>query len=243
MKKKFDGKMSLVILSILLGTLLSIQMKRNIDDYDLVSLKSIQLMKNEVDNVHKEISDLNKLIDKKKKELKDFEDALDDNGDAADVLQKEIDETKLLAGLEDVQGPGIRVIVADNADREIIGSNINEDIIHDSDIQIILNDLRRAGAEAISINGQRVLSRSEVKCGGPIIRINNRSSANPFVITAIGDPKVLYAAINAPNSHGWILREVYKIKVETVIKDNVYVPKYYWTGSNFKYAKPIKEGE
>ena len=243
MKRKFDGKISLFILSIVLGTLLSIQMKRDIDDYNLVSLNSIQMMKNEIDNVHKEIDDLNKLIDKKKKELKEFEDAIDDTGDAVDVLQKEIDEAKLLAGLEDVQGPGIRVIVADNDDREIIGSNINEDIIHDSDIQILLNDLRRAGAEAISINGQRVLSRSEVKCGGPIIRINNRSSANPFVITAIGDPKVLYAAINAPNSHGWILREVFKIKVETVIKDNVYVPKYYWNDPSFKYAKPIKEGE
>ncbi len=200
-------------------------------------------MKNDVNNVHKEISDLKKLIDKKKKELKDFENAIDDNGDAVSILQKEIDEAKLLSGLEDVQGPGIRVIVADNDDREIIGSNINDDIIHDADIQIILNDLRRAGAEAISINGLRVISRSEVKCGGPIIRINNRSSANPFVITAIGDPKVLYAAVNAPNSHGWILREVYKIKVETVIKDNVRVPKYYWADQEFKYAKPIKEGE
>jgi len=243
MNKQIFEKISLVILSILLGALISTQFKRDITDYDLVSINSIEYMKNEINNASKEIDDLKKIIEKKESELEEFENAIDKSGNATDILKNEINEAKMLAGLEDVQGPGIRIILADNEDKEVIGENIYEDIIHDLDVQIILNDLRKAGAEAISINGQRVISSSEVKCGGPIIRINGRSSANPFVITAIGDPKVLSAAINAPESHGWILREVYKIRVETIIKDNVYVPRYYWTDSNFKYIKPIKEGE
>lgn len=243
MNKNLFEKISLVILTVLLGALLSIQMNRDITDYDLVSIDSIELMKNEINNASKEIEDLKKLIDEKDKELKEFEKAIDESGSATDVLLKEINNARMLAGLDDVQGPGIRIILADNEDDELVGSNFEDDIIHDLDVLIILNDLRKAGAEAISINGQRVISSSEIKCGGPIIRINGRSSANPFVITAIGDPKLLSAAINAPDSYGWILREVHKIRVETIIKDNVYVPRYYWTDANFKYTKPIKEGE
>ena len=239
-----SGIIWLIILSILLGVLLSLQMKQNIDDYDLVSLKNIQMMKNEINNIRKEMDDIKELTENKKKELEKLKTVIDDEDeDISELLQDEIDKLKLVSGLEDVQGPGIRIIIDDNKDEAVVGEQINDDIVHDADIQIILNDLRKAGAEAISINGQRVMSRSEIKCGGPIIRVNGRSSAPPFVITAIGDPKLLYAAINAPNTHGWLLREVHKLRVEALMKDNVYVPKYYWAEQDFKYAKPKKEGE
>lgn len=243
-KKINSGKVWLIILSIFLGMLLSFQMKQNIDDYDLVSLRSIQIMKNDINNIHKEIDDIKVLIEKRKKELETIKNIIaDDEADISEFLNNEINEIKLISGIEDVQGPGIRVIIADNEDEEIVGAQINDDIIHDADIQMILNDLRKAGAEAISINGQRVMSRSEIKCGGPTVRVNGRSSAPPFVITAIGDPKLLYAAINAPSTYGWQLREVYKLRVEAIMKDNVYVPKYSWVDQEFKYAKPKKEGE
>ncbi|KNF09917.1 hypothetical protein CLPU_1c00820 [Gottschalkia purinilytica] len=237
-------KISLTLLSILLGILLSLQMKQNIEDYDLVSLNSIEVMKNEVENSRKEIDDLNKLVESKSLELQNVKKALiSDDKSIEEVIEKQVNDLKIIGGLEDLTGPGIKVVISDNDNKEILGKDVNQDIIHDGDIQVILNDLKKAGAEAISINGQRVLSRSEIKCGGPIIRINKRSSANPFVITAIGDPKALYAAISAPQSYGWTLKEVYKIKVDTEIKDEVFIPKYYWRDSEFKYVKPIKEGE
>lgn len=243
-EKKNGGMAWLIILSVFLGVLLSFQMKQNIDDYDLVSLRSIQIMKNDIINIRKEIEDIKESSEKRKKELVKLESVInDDEADISEFLIDEISELKLIAGMEDVQGPGIWVILNDNQDEEIVGFGIDDDVIHDADIQNILNDLRKAGAEAISINGQRVMSRSEIKCGGPTIRVNSRSSAPPFVIKAIGDPKLLYAAINAPNSHGWAMREVYKLRVETVMKDNVKVPKYYWADQEFKYAKPKKEGE
>lgn len=243
-EKKNMGIVWLVISFVFLGILLSFQMKQNIDDYDLVSLKTIQTMKNDINNLYKEIDDIKELTEKRKIVLTELENVIsDEDSDISELLLKEINELKLISGLEDVQGPGIWVIIDDNKDEEIVGTHIDDDIVHDADIQIILNDLRKAGAEAISINGQRVMSRSEIKCGGPIVRVNGRSSAPPFVIFAIGDPKLLYAAINAPNSHGWLMREVYKLRVETIMKDNVKVPKYYWVDQEFKYAKPKKEGE
>lgn len=244
MGAKNDSTIWLIIFSVLLGVLLSFQMKQNIDDYDLVSLKSIQIMKNDINNMGKEIEDIKELIEKRKQELETLENLInDEDTDISEHLLNGIKELRLISGLDDVQGPGIRVVIADNEDEDIVGIDINADIIHDADIQILINDLRKAGAEAISINGQRVMSKSEIKCAGPTIRVNGRSSANPFVITAIGDPKLLYAAINAPNTYGWQLREVHKLRVDAIIKDNVYVPRYYWLDQEFKYAKPRKEGE
>jgi len=107
---------------------------------------------------------------------------------------------------------------------------------------MIINDLRAAGAEAISINNQRVLSTSEIKCGGPIIRINGRSVGSPFYIKAIGDPKLLSAAINAPNTYGYALKTIDQIVIETTVEDNIVIPAY--NGDfDFKYAKPVKEGD
>ncbi|SCG83214.1 hypothetical protein DW1_1644 [Proteiniborus sp. DW1] len=243
-EKKNTGMAWLVILSILLGFLLSFQMNQNIEDYDLVSLKNLQTMKNEISNIRKEIDDIKGLTEERKRELEKLKSVInDEEADISEHLIEEIDKLRLVSGLEDVQGPGIRIIIDDNKDDEIVGGHINDDIVHDSTIQMIINDLKIAGAEAISINGHRVMSRSEIKCGGPTIRFNGRSSAPPFVITAIGDPKLLYASVSAPNTYGWILKEVNKLRVETIMKDNVSIPKYNWVNEEFKYAKQIEEGE
>lgn len=242
MKNKVIGNILIIILSIVLGLFLSTQFKQNIEQYDLISLKSIQMMKNEVNNKRKEIKELKILIDKKEKELFKLKNIVENEGDIVSMLEEQVENVKLTAGFNDVEGPGIIIKMSDNADDEIVSGNVNYDIIHDLDVLNIINDLRIAGAEAISISGQRLLSNSEIKCGGPIIRINEKSLATPFYIKAIGDPKLLYAAINAPGTYGDALKNVYKINIETTMKYNIYIPRY-WGDTTFKYANIKKEGE
>ena len=62
-------------------------------------------------------------------------------------------------------------------------------IIHDEDLLRVLNELCAAGAEAISINDQRIVATTEVRCAGPTVSVNNVRSAPPYVIKAIGNPK------------------------------------------------------
>lgn len=227
MKKSLKHGLILSFPSLILGILLSNQIKQGINNESLISLSSIEAVGNEIENSKHEIESLNKSIEHKKMDLEKLKNAIKgDSGDIEKHVSQEIENLKLIGGLKNIEGPGVRIVIADNEDKEIVGESIQDDIIHDSEIQVILNDLKRAGAEAISINGQRVLSKSEVKCGGPIIRINGKSSINPFVITAIGDPKSLYASINAPQSLGWTLREVFNKRVEVEVKDNVFIPKY-----------------
>ena len=86
------------------------------------------------------------------------------NGDEniIDILQSELNKHKIIAGFKEVQGPGIIIKMEDNMSEEAFGQEYDLDLIHDADVLRIINDLRSAGAEAISINNQRnLLSISE----------------------------------------------------------------------------------
>ncbi|WP_026895196.1 DUF881 domain-containing protein [Clostridiisalibacter paucivorans] len=241
MKKSFLNKGIIFILSVGLGVLLPIQLRHNVEDNIFVTIDSIQAMKNEITKNREEIDDINKLIEKKKKELENIE-AADNKGDITDVLKNELYKVKVLAGYEDLEGPGILIRIEDNDEKYNIGEDIDDQIVHDTDILNLLNDLKVAGAEAISIKGQRVLVNSEIQCGGPIIWINKRAVTAPFVIKAIGDPKVLYASINAPGTYGYVLKNDYNIKMRTDTSDYILISRKQGDLS-LEYIKPVKEGE
>lgn len=79
----------------------------------------------------------------------------------------------------------MEVTVADSGKILEPGVNPNLYLVHDEDILKVVNELRAAGAEAISINGQRLIANSEIICSGPTIRVNRRPLAPPFVIKAL----------------------------------------------------------
>ena len=72
-------------------------------------------------------------------------------------------------------------------------------LIHDRDIRDVVNELRAAGAEAVTVNGQRITVSSSIRCAGPIVLINQDEMATPFIIQAIGDPDKLLSALNIRN--------------------------------------------
>lgn len=230
------------VFSILIGVFIAIQFKQNIPNFVPVTLNSIQATKYEINAINKEIDELNIMIDRKNDQIRMLESIADGDENIIDILQSELNEHMIIAGFGQMQGPGIIVRMEDNPSEEAFGQEFDLDLIHDVDVLRIINDLRGAGAEAISINNQRVLSISEIKCGGPIIRINGRSLGAPFYISAIGDQKLLYASINAPNTYGYALKTIDQINIETSLEDNIIIPKYSGRFS-FRYAKPSKEGD
>lgn len=114
-----------------------------------------------------------------------------------EVLGEELAELCALAGYSDVAGPGIVIIIQDG-ERELFNNeSANNLIVHDSDLTAIVEELRNAGAEAISINDERIiLERTPVRCVGPVIMVGGVQLAPPFIIKAIGDRKVLAATMN-----------------------------------------------
>ncbi len=109
-------------------------------------------------------------------------------------------EAQLLAGLTPVQGPGIIVTLRDSKKLALHMPTgfAPPNIIHDTDIAAVVNELQAAGAEAISINGQRLVATSAVRCVGPDVMVNFMPLAAPFVIKAIGSPATLLAKVNLP---------------------------------------------
>jgi len=109
------------------------------------------------------------------------------------VSKNELDYLKLISGLTDVTGNGL-VITLNDAEKPN-EERVMDYIIHDSDILNVVNQLRIAGALAISINNERIIATSEQLCAGPTIKINNNRYAVPFVIKAIGNSDAIYSAM------------------------------------------------
>ena len=232
----------ITLASALIGITMSIVAKKNLEIYTPVTLKSMQDTKDEITMINNEIDDLKEIVISKQENLEVFENIAKGEENIIDILKRDNDENKFKSGYTALEGPGVIITMFDNPDDIIVGFDINDDIIHDVDILNILNDLRFAGAEAISINGERVLSTSEIKCSGPVITINQKRVGIPFIIKAIGDPKLLLASVNAPDTYGYVLKNVYQVGFEAKTEDKLHVPGYS-RDYNFLYAKPKGEGD
>jgi uncharacterized protein YlxW (UPF0749 family) len=157
------------------------------------------------------------------------------------VLQEELLKARVLAGLAEVKGPGITVEMNDAQKQAAAGQDPNLFIIHDDDVLAVVNELFAAGAEAMSINGQRVVATTEIRCAGAVLMINGVRLAPPLKIQAVGDPTVLQ---NALKMRGGVVDNLsfWGIDVKIKVEQEIVLPAY--SGSlNFKFAKPVqKEG-
>ncbi|MGO0062060.1 DUF881 domain-containing protein [Brevibacillus fluminis] len=141
---------------------------------------------------------------------------------AADILSQ-LEAARMMAGVVPVQGPGLVVTMKDNQNAAS-SRDISNFIVHEQDVRLVVNELRAAGAEAISINGQRLVANSAIRCVGPTIIVNGIKSAAPFVITAIGDPSTLDNALNLPGGVLQTLDEF--VHIEVAKKDMVQLPAF-----------------
>lgn len=138
-------------------------------------------------------------------------------------LKREWELARLMAGLTNVKGPGI-IIKLDDAERGKKAESSDLLLVHDQDIKIILNELKKAGAQAISIKGERITAISEQVCAGPTVIINKNRHSVPYIIEAIGDPDALYGAL-AENEHiQLMIRD--NVKVDIKKSKEVMIPKY-----------------
>lgn len=143
-----------------------------------------------------------------------------------DMIGNETEQLKMIIGEHDLSGPGVVVFISDGVRDLTSGESPNNLLVHDIDIRAILDDLRNAGAEAISVNDERILlERSEIRCVGPTILVNDKLFAPPFVVKAIGDRKLLEASLNAPQSALDLLRG-WGLQIEVNTSMYVEIPRY-----------------
>lgn len=114
-------------------------------------------------------------------------------------LQQRTERLRSPAGLAPVRGPGVTVTLSDSpleVDRE---SGIDERwfVVHQQDVQAVVNAMWRGGATAVTIQGQRVVTTTAIKCEGNSITIQGVPYPQPYVISAVGDQASLEGALTS----------------------------------------------
>ena len=188
-----------------------------------------------------------------RKELAKNQELVVGDTDELTLLQDNLQNAKIEAGLTPVTGPGLIFTLDDRKDAltqdlalaqkdgEVI-TDYWPYLVHDSYLLNIVNDLRNAGAEAISINGERIVGASEIKCGGYIVFVNGQQLSAPYKIEAIGNSSRLEEGIRTGYTFGVI--DSYPTKIT---KSNKLTLAAFTSSYNLKYTvtednKKKKEG-
>jgi uncharacterized protein YlxW (UPF0749 family) len=205
------------------------------------SLQRMQELTSQLKSVMDERDLLKKEVAELQARIADFETSASKVSGLTEVMQKELEKARMSAGLIAGTGPGIEIILDDSNVPKQPGEDPNLFLVHDEDILKVVNELFASGAEAVSVNGQRIISTSEIRCVGPTVVINSVRLAPPFTIHAIGNPDALETSLKM---RGGIIEslQVFGIKVNITKQENIKMPAYDGPVS-FKYLKPVKAGD
>ena len=158
--------------------------------------------------------------------INEYNEKMQSNAETQELVEKELTEAKRNFGVTNVIGDGIVVTLTDT----------NEVSYDADDLLEILNELRNAGAEAISINGERIVNTSDIAdISSRYIVVNSKKILSPYTIKAIGDKTYLKSALTIKNGYYDVkVKNGYEIKIveENNIKINKYLKKV-----NLKYIE------
>ncbi|OKI51417.1 hypothetical protein AMK15_31025 [Streptomyces sp. MJM1172] len=140
----------------------------------------------------------------------------------------------LLSGATEVRGPGVKLVVDDakgsssgggGGPRESAGFS-DTGRVRDRDMQRIVNGLWQSGAEAVSINGQRLTALSAIRAAGDAILVDNKPLVPPYEVLAIGDKKRLGTTFqnSADGQYLHVLQESYGIRYGLTAENDVRLP-------------------
>lgn len=208
------------------------------------SSNSVVSQNYEENNLRAEVLKYKERYDRKYKELEKAEQELEkerqsstENNIGLEEKEEQIKQGNKILGLTEVTGPGVIVTLSDSKKDASSVLNPSTLLVHDADVLSVINELKNAGAEAISINDQRLVPTTSISCGGNIIDINGEKVGAPFVIKAIGLPEQL-AALSRQGGYLEILKGA-SVGVELKKSNNISIPKY--TGViTYKYAQNVK---
>lgn len=121
--------------------------------------------------------------------------ALGTVGDEVEALRAEARAIGPVAGSMAVEGPGVVVTLDDSSASRSPTGDPNDLIVHERDIQTVVNALWAAGAEAVGVNGERLTATSAVRCAGNTLLLHGALHSPPYRIAGIGDPERLATAL------------------------------------------------
>lgn len=174
-------------------------------------------------------------LETKEAKLDKLREKASNTGETSETVKEELENNNAALGLTELVGQGITITLKDGTGSGGSKLDLSSYLVHYSDLIEVINALKNAGAEAISVNDQRITNTTAISCIGNVIKINNEKVGVPFVINAIGSPEKLYGALTMLGGY------IDKLKDEGVIvtvdkQQSITIPKY--TGIyKFEYAE------
>lgn len=231
-KGKITITVTIGLMVLILTTVIFIQFK-TINQTDITSLENMREdeLRTEISNFKQKAEEISKKIEETDSKIAEYDEAITTDKEASEILANELEQQNNLLGKNDVKGNGVVITLTDTRAQKITSEDLRQ----------LINQLKEAGAEAISINDQRIVYDSYiVDIGTTFIRINGQESiVSPYVVKAIGNPTYLESGLSK-KQYGYIDTKLEEGKdVSLVRQDNILIKKY--TGDlNMEY---IKEAE
>jgi uncharacterized protein YlxW (UPF0749 family) len=208
------------LVTIVMVSSISIQLK-SVDEYKDANIEGLREdeLKKQIASYKEKYEEAQAKYEENQNKIVEYKATETKNEEAEKLLNKELEQTRMLLGLTDVKGNGVTITLKDTFEQQYSSENL----------RYLVNELKYAGAEAISINDNRIINTTD------IVTINNSfivldsgrtRIASPYVIKAIGDPKYLLSTLNMKNSGFVDLMESMGLKVTVEQTNDIVIKKY-----------------
>lgn len=222
---KIGRSIAITFICIILGTMVAWQYKSiNYNQNVAISQnRRVEELKDEIIRLQNTNNELRARLEEIKEENMAFEKGRIDSNETTKLLQDQLKRARTFGGLVDVIGKGVVVTIDNNEFAKVA----------ERDIFDVINELRAAGAQAISVNEERIVAMSEIRETGRYILINGVQMEAPFVIKAISNPDNLERSLNMIDGVIDRLKE-WQLKATVKKMDEVIIPKVRDDGSVIK---------
>ena len=216
-KDKITITITIAIISIFLSCIMFMQFKvvneTDIAQIEYMRKEELEEALEEWKDKYKEVSDK---LDETNQKIAEYESKVNSNEEAAELVENELKEANIILGNTDVSGSGVEITLTDNDEFQYSAYDILE----------LVNELKAAGAEAISINDERVINLTDIVAISDIyIKVNSNKISSPYKVLAIGDKTYLESALNIKNGYvSTKSKKGYTISIQS--KNNIKIKKY-----------------
>lgn len=224
LKGKVIMAVTIGIICILLTSFMFLQFKsvQVIEESGVGAMRETEL-RTEYSMVKEKSTDVKEQLEEIQKTIDEYNNQSSDNQGTIDLLKADVEKAKCDLGYTDVKGPGIIITITDGPD----AANNDMQIVTYDDLLMAVNELKYAGAEAISVNDQRVVGDTfiaDIQKGAYMVMNDNRIMA-PYTIKVIGDSKYLESVINIKGGIKDYLKN-YNKQISYTVENEVYINKY-----------------
>lgn len=210
------------IICILLTSVMFLQFKSvQVIEASGVGQKRETELRTEYSTLKDKSSEMKQQLEEIQNTTKEYTDQSSDVQATMDLLKSDVDKARCDLGYTDVKGPGIVLTIADGKN----AANDKEQVVTYNDLIMAINELKYAGAEAISLNDERVVNNSFVANISEYMVMNDNRISGPYTIKVIGDSKNLESVINIKGGIKDYL-ESYNKQISYTVENEVYINKY-----------------